>query len=58
MTFDEVVARLKAQRTGDAWLARCPSHDDRTAVKPSGGRGVFIARADIEKRRDGWGAPS
>jgi 5S rRNA maturation endonuclease (ribonuclease M5) len=32
VTFDELVARLDARKSGTGWAARCPAHDDR---KPS-----------------------
>jgi hypothetical protein len=31
MTAAAVAARLRARRTGDRWMARCPAHDDRRA---------------------------
>jgi hypothetical protein len=31
MTAAAVAARLRARRTGDRWMARCPAHEDRRA---------------------------
>ena len=65
MTADSIARALKARRSGNGWMARCPAHDDHNpslSIRDSDGKVLLHCHAgcaqsdviDALKARDVW----
>jgi DNA primase len=53
MTAESIISELQGRRSGSAWIARCPAHDDHNpslSIREDGGKVLLHCHAGCEQR--------